>query len=39
MVRRPDDNCAPHAGVIAFNRVYNPSQAASAASSSGGKVH
>jgi len=26
MVRRPDDNCAPHAGVIAINRVYNPSQ-------------
>jgi len=26
MVRRPDDNCAPHGGVIAINRVYNPSQ-------------
>ncbi len=25
MVRRPDDNCAPHGGVIAINRVY-PSQ-------------
>ena len=26
MIRRPDDTCAPHAGVIAINRVYNPSQ-------------
>ncbi len=26
MVRRPDDNCAPHGGAIAINRVYNPSQ-------------
>jgi hypothetical protein len=26
MVRRPDDNCAPHGGVIAVNRVYSPSQ-------------
>ena len=25
MVRRPDDNCTPHGGVIAINRVY-PSQ-------------
>ena len=25
MVRRPDDTCAPHGGVIAINRVY-PSQ-------------
>jgi hypothetical protein len=23
-VRRPDDNCAPHGGVIAVNRVYQP---------------
>ena len=22
MVRRPDDNCAPHGGVVAINRVY-----------------
>lgn len=26
MVRRPDDNCAPHGGTVAINRVYNPSQ-------------
>ena len=26
MVRRPDDTCAPHTGVIAINRVYNPNQ-------------
>ena len=25
MVRRPDDTCAPHGGVIAINRVYQPS--------------
>lgn len=26
MIQRPHDTCAPHAGVIAINRVYNPSQ-------------
>jgi len=26
MVRRPDDNCSPHTGLIAINRVYNRSQ-------------
>ena len=25
MVLRPDDNCAPHTGVVAVNRVYQPS--------------
>ena len=26
MVRRPDDNCAPHGPAVAINRVYMPSQ-------------
>jgi hypothetical protein len=25
MVRIPDDNCAPHTGMVAVNRVYQPS--------------